>query len=104
MSRLLLVASVLVTVFVTTPAARQIPPYGGAAEYRTDLAERRSRVLEQLGPESVLVMWSAPTRVYSTDVDYEYRQDSNLLYLTGIEQPATVLVLVPGASTRRAWL
>jgi len=104
MHRLLLVGTALLTVFVTTPTARQIPPYGGAAEYRADLGERRGRVLERLGPESVLVMWSAPTRVYSTDVDYEYRQDSNLLYLTGIEQPETVLVLVPGASTRRAWL
>jgi hypothetical protein len=25
-------------------------------------------------PESVLVHWSAPTRVFSRDVDYEYRR------------------------------
>ena len=46
-------------------------------------------------------MWSAPTRVYSADVDYEYRQDSNLLYLTGITQPDTILVLMPGNKTQR---
>ena len=41
------------------------------------------------------------TRVYSRDVDYEYRQDSDLLYLTGVEQPETILVLVPGSRTRK---
>jgi len=80
----------------------QIPPYGGAAEYVADLAARRVKTLEALGPETVLVAWSAPTRVYSADVDYEYRQDSAFLYLTGIEQEETILVLVPGAKTRKA--
>ena len=80
----------------------QIPPYGGAAEYVADLAARRAKTLEALGPETVLVAWSAPTRVYSADVDYEYRQDSAFLYLTGIEQEETILVLVPGAKTRKA--
>ena len=46
------------------------------------------------------ILWSAPARVYSRDVDYEYRQDSDLLYLTGIEQPETILVLVPGSPRR----
>ena len=47
------------------------------------------------------ILWSAPPRVYSRDVDYEYRQDSDLLYLTGVEQPETILVLVPGSRTRK---
>ena len=46
------------------------------------------------------ILWSAPARVYSRDVDYEYRQDSDLLYLTGVEQPDTILVLVPGSPRR----
>ncbi len=43
----------------------------------------------------MLVLWSAPTRVYSTDTDYEYRQESNLLYLTASTR-AVILVIVPG--------
>lgn len=82
----------------------QIPPYGGATEYLADLAARRARAMDALGPETVFVAWSAPTRVYSADVDYEYRQDSNLLYLTGIDQEETILILVPGAKTKRAIL
>ena len=72
-----------------------------AGPLQDDLKQRRSRALEQLGAESVAIFWSAPTRVYSLDVDYEYRQDSNLLYLTGLDQPETILVLMPGNKTKR---
>jgi len=50
------------------------------------------------------ILWRAPERVYSRDVDYEYRQDSDLLYLTGVEQPDAILVLVPGSRTREEFL
>jgi Xaa-Pro aminopeptidase len=57
--------------------------------------------MERLGPDALAIFWSAPERVYSTDVNYEYRQDSNLLYLTGIDQEETILVLMPGNAVRR---
>jgi Xaa-Pro aminopeptidase len=72
-----------------------------AGPLQDDLAARRAKALERLGPEAVAILWSAPVRVYSADVDYEYRQDSNLFYLTGIDQPDTILVLMPGNTARR---
>ena len=51
-----------------------------ASEFSVDLAARRARVAERLGPDAMLLLWSAPERRYSRDVDYEYRQDSNLYY------------------------
>src|ERR1043165_7271292 len=48
----------------------QIPPYGGADALRADLAQRRAKAMAALGPESVLIAWSASPKVYSTDVDY----------------------------------
>ena len=72
-----------------------------AGPLQDDLKARRGRLIEQLTPQSLAIVWSAPTRVYSLDVDYEYRQDSNLLYLTGITQPGTTLVLMPGNKTQR---
>jgi len=66
-----------------------------------DLQQRRAKAMSQLGPESIAIFWSAPPRVYSLDVDYEYRQDSNLLYLTGLDQEDSILVLMPGNQTRR---
>jgi len=75
-----------------------------AGPLQDDLAARRARAMERLGPDTIAIFWSAPTRVYSGDVDYEYRQESNLFYLTGIDQPETVLVLMPGNTARRELL
>jgi len=72
-----------------------------AGPLQDDLKARRARVMERLTPQSLAIVWSAPTRVYSGDVDYEYRQDSNLLYLAGVTQPDTILVLMPGNKTQR---
>ena len=33
--------------------------------------------MDRLGPEAMLILWSAPTARYSNDVDYPYRQDSS---------------------------
>jgi Xaa-Pro aminopeptidase len=90
--------------WISTTAATQIPPFGGAREYVADLAARRAKVMDALGPDAVLVLWAAPPRVYSTDVNYEYRQDSNFLYLTGLNEESGILVLVPGSRGRREFL
>jgi Xaa-Pro aminopeptidase len=78
-----------------------VPLLAWAGPLQDDLKARRARALERLGPETLAIFWSAPVRTYSLDVDYEYRQDSNLLYLTGIDQEETVLVLMPGNETRK---
>jgi len=65
------------------------------------LKARRARVMDKLGPDAIAILWSAPSARYSLDVDYEYRQDSNLYYLTGITQEETVLVLMPGNESTR---
>jgi Xaa-Pro aminopeptidase len=72
-----------------------------AGPYQDDLKARRGRAMEKLGAATVAIFWSAPPRVYSLDVNYEYRQDSNLLYLTGIDQEDTILVLMPGNATKK---
>ena len=71
------------------------------SEFSDDLKARRARVMEKLGPDAMLVVWSAPPQPYSRDVDFEYRQDSNLYYLTGLTQENSVLVLMPGNTSRR---
>lgn len=82
----------------------QIPPFGGAEAFRADVIARREAVMDDLGSETMLLAWGAPARVYSTDVNYEYRQESNFLYLTGLTEEDLVLALLPGASGRRAFV
>jgi Xaa-Pro aminopeptidase len=88
---------VLIVAGIVMVLARSVP----ASELSEDLAARRARVMARLGAESMLVLWSAPTRTYSLDIEYEYRQDSNLYYLTGITQDGTILVLMPGNVSHR---
>jgi Xaa-Pro aminopeptidase len=84
------------------PMRADLPPFGGRDAYLADLAAHRAQTMARLGPESVLVVWSAPERVYSADIDYKYRQNSDLLYLTGLDQQETILVLAPGAAGEKA--
>jgi Xaa-Pro aminopeptidase len=87
--------------FVFTLALAAVSSAAFPATLVDDVKARRARAMERLGPDAIAIFWSAPTRVYSGDVNYEYRQDSNLLYLTGIDQEDTILVLMPGNETRK---
>src|SRR3954469_16714949 len=80
-------ASVPSTLASTPPATSS-----GAAIY----AARRARLMEMLGPRAALVLASAPERLRNGDTEYKFRQDSDILYLTGFVEPGTTLVLRPG--------
>lgn len=74
-------------------------------ERRTPPAERlrarRAAVLEALG-SGVMVLPAAAVQFSSRDTDLTYRPDSELFYLTGVEEPDAVAVLSggdPGAWT-----
>jgi Xaa-Pro aminopeptidase len=54
--------------------------------------ERRNAVLEAIAP-GVLVLPCAPHPLRNNDVHHGYRQDSDLYYLTGFDEPDSVLVL-----------
>jgi len=60
-----------------------------------DFAERRARLARVLGPRAALVLASPPERLRNGDVHFKFRQDSDILYLTGFEEPGTVVVLRP---------
>ena len=67
---------------------------GQRSQRRSGGAPRAASCWIASGPEAVLILWSAPTARYSNDIDYKYRQDSNLYYLTGVTQPDTMLILM----------
>ena len=62
-----------------------------------ELESRRARVAQTIGPKAVLILFSAEPRLYTHDVDYEYRQENNLFYLTNLKQKRATLVLTQGA-------
>jgi len=101
--------SVLVTTLVT-PVARghsseisrsevvRMTPPAPVFDEETRLAElagRRARVAQSVGAKGILILFSTEPRVYANDVDYEYRQENNLYYLTNLKQKGATLVLTP---------
>lgn len=112
-SRSAIVASVIAFLFVNSavmfnvaqaadtaapPVVRMTPPAPvfDDATRLTELAGRRARVAESIGGKGILILFSTEPRVYANDVDYEYRQENNLYYLTGLKQKGATLVLLPG--------
>ena len=67
-------------------------------------AKRRASFAEAMakaGPgEAVAVLPAAPVFARNSDVEHDFRQDSDLFYLTGFDEPQSVLVL--NATDRRA--
>jgi len=76
---------------ITPPA-----PVFDQKERLAELAQRRARVAQSIGPKSLVVLFSTEPRVYTNDVDYQYRQENNLFYLTMLKQKGATLVLLPG--------
>ncbi len=67
----------------------------------TELRKRRTEVMKRMSANSVMVLMSTEPRIYTYDVDYHYRQENNLYYLTGVKQQDCTLVLVPQGQTIR---
>ena len=72
------------------------PPVFEDKERVAELMQRRERVAQSIGPQSFLILFSTEPRVYTNDVDYPYRQENNLYYLTNLKQKGATLVLLPG--------
>lgn len=53
----------------------------------------REKLRSLMPDNSVAVFFSAPVRTRSNDVDYEYHQDPDFYYLTGLREPHSVLVI-----------
>ena len=76
---------------ITPPA-----PVFDNAKRLDELAARRKHVAETIGPKAIAVFFSADPRVYTNDVDYPFRQENNLFYLTNLNQKRATLIVMPG--------
>jgi len=62
----------------------------------TPYADRRADLMRRLGPDAALVLASPPEHLRNGDTHFKFRQDSDILYLTGFEEPGAVVVVRPG--------
>lgn len=56
--------------------------------------QRRAKLAEQLENNSILIIPSNAEQYRNGDNDFTFRQDSNFYYLSGFEEPESVLILV----------
>jgi Xaa-Pro aminopeptidase len=84
---------------VTPPA-----PKFTDAERQTELAKRRAKVFAQMDDKSVLILFSSQPKIYTNDVDFMYRQENNLYYLTSLKQNNATLVLIKDGTQQRETL
>lgn len=87
---------------IVTPAAPKISD----GERQTELAKRRSAVAAKMADNSMLILFSAEPKIYSNSVDYVFRQENNLYYLTSLKQRNATLVITKrsGAVTETLYL
>lgn len=69
------------------------------AERHAELAKRRAAVAAKMADKSMLVLFSAEPRLYTNDVDYVYRQENNLYYLTSLKQDGATFVMTKDGGT-----
>ena len=63
---------------------------------KQEFARRRRHLMDLMGPDSIAVLPNALEMVRNRDVHFPYRSDSHFHYLTGFDEPESVMVLIPG--------
>ncbi|HUR97324.1 MAG TPA: aminopeptidase P family protein [Pyrinomonadaceae bacterium] len=71
------------------------------AERQAELARRRAAVAAKMSDNSMLILFSTAPKLYANDVNYVYRQENNLYYLTNLKQDgATLVITKDGANVK----
>ncbi len=60
----------------------------------TEYHQRREQLMAKIA-KGTAIFHSAPAAVMHNDVEYNFRQDSDFYYLTGLNEPEAVAVLAP---------
>ena len=69
------------------------------AERQAEFAKRRAAVAAKMPDKSMMILFSAEPKLYANDVDYVFRQENNLFYLTGLKQENATLVITKDGAT-----
>lgn len=99
----LLVCITLMTALATTVFVQAQPPQAAylltprnADDIPLSLyAERRAQLMHTMSDRAFAVFFAADVRNRQYDVDYEYRQSSDFLYLSGFPEAKSALLLIP---------
>ncbi|RYG39952.1 hypothetical protein EON79_23440, partial [bacterium] len=83
----------------------QTPAQGTYPVFDTDLlppgeyARRRERLMQSMPKGSVGVLFTNPVHTRNNDVDFDFRADSDFLYLTGFTEANAAVIIAPDGIT-----
>jgi len=63
---------------------------------KTDHKKRRNRLLKTIGKNSVAIIPTASEKTRNRDSEFPFRGDSDLIYLTGFDEPEAIALFIPG--------
>ncbi|WP_426576582.1 Xaa-Pro aminopeptidase [Xenorhabdus stockiae] len=66
---------------------------------KQEYLSRRQVLLSKMAPASAAIIFAAPHATRNSDSEYPYRQHSDFLYLTGFNEPESVLILIKSDET-----
>src|SRR5688572_29454158 len=98
LSKILLTAVIVIS-GASPLFAQPSGPNNAASDLPTDYltkefhAGRRAALRAVVPANSVVAVFSFPTRNYSNDVDYLYHQNPDLYYFTGYKEPHSMLLV-----------
>jgi len=61
-----------------------------------EFKSRRDELMSIVGTGNIAIIPSAAQAIRNNDAEYRYRQDSDFYYLTGLEEPESLAVFIPG--------
>ncbi len=61
----------------------------------SEYAKRRKQLMQTIGPTGIVILPSAREYIRNGDAYYYFRQYSDFYYLTGFDEPESVLILAP---------
>lgn len=61
-----------------------------------ELRSRRAALRQQMAENSVVVVWAGDEVTRSNDTDYAFRPHSDFFYLTGLDEPGGMLLMLQG--------
>src|SRR5260370_15346689 len=89
---------VIILLFLSIPLYAQEAPYPVNETDKIPAAElraRREKLKQKMGPRTLGIFFTNPEYTRNNDSEFQFRGDSNFLYLTGFEEPDAALVLIP---------
>jgi len=59
---------------------------------------RREKLMKEMPEGSIAFFYAGAEHIRNNDVEYQYRQNDNFYYLTGMNEPNSVLALIPSGT------